>query len=142
MLELVFAPAKDWIGKSDQDIVDATMKELERLFPLEIKADGSKAKLLKSIVVKTPASVYEATKGSGAFRYDRWYQTNSKSCESVSSFFSFLNRKTYTIFPGLSISVTPTGRLKRPLLSISSWRGATQNKCIWDLWKEQCSRES
>jgi 15-cis-phytoene desaturase len=49
MLELVFAPCSplagsdiNWIGKSDQEIVDATMLELERLFPLEIKADGSK----------------------------------------------------------------------------------------------------
>ena len=33
MLELVFAPAQEWIGRSDQDIIDATMKELERLFP-------------------------------------------------------------------------------------------------------------
>ena len=33
MLELVFAPAKDWIGRPDEEIVAATMKELERLFP-------------------------------------------------------------------------------------------------------------
>lgn len=59
MLELVFAPAHDWIGKPDAEIVDATMKELERLFPTEISADGSKSKLRKSIVVKTPMSVYK-----------------------------------------------------------------------------------
>jgi 15-cis-phytoene desaturase len=59
MLELVFAPAEAWIGKSDEDIVAATMSELERLFPGEIAADGSKAKLRKSIVVKTPLSVYK-----------------------------------------------------------------------------------
>ena len=54
MLELVFAPCneaagadKNWIGASDKEIVEATMKELERLFPLEIAADGSKAKLRK-----------------------------------------------------------------------------------------------
>jgi 15-cis-phytoene desaturase len=41
----VFAPAKDWIGRSDQDIIDATMQELERLFPTEIKADQSLAKV-------------------------------------------------------------------------------------------------
>lgn len=45
MLELVFAPAKDWIGRSDEDIMAATMEELERLFPLEIKADQSLAKV-------------------------------------------------------------------------------------------------
>lgn len=63
MLELVFAPAEKWIGKSDDDITAATMKELERLFPAEIAADGSKAKLLKSIVVKTPLSVYKTVPG-------------------------------------------------------------------------------
>lgn len=45
MLELVFAPAKEWIGRSDEDIIEATMKELERLFPTEIKADQSLAKV-------------------------------------------------------------------------------------------------
>ena len=59
MLELVFAPAHDWIGKPDEEIVAATMLELERLFPTEISADGSRAKLRKSIVVKTPMSVYK-----------------------------------------------------------------------------------
>jgi 15-cis-phytoene desaturase len=54
MLELVFAPAKDWISRSDQDIIDATMGELAKLFPDEIAADGSKAKILKYHVVKTP----------------------------------------------------------------------------------------
>ena len=50
MLELVFAPAKDWIGKSDEAIVAATMDELYRLFPTELAKDGSKAKLVKSVV--------------------------------------------------------------------------------------------
>jgi 15-cis-phytoene desaturase len=68
MLELVFAPAKDWIGKSDEAIIEATMGELERLFPTEIKADQSLAKILKYKVVKTPQSVYEATAGSEAYR--------------------------------------------------------------------------
>lgn len=45
MLELVFAPAKEWIGRSDQEIVDATLLELEKLFPNEIRADGSLAKV-------------------------------------------------------------------------------------------------
>jgi hypothetical protein len=51
MLELVFAPCSplagsdvNWIAKSDQEIVDATMIELEALFPLEIAADGSKVR--------------------------------------------------------------------------------------------------
>lgn len=37
MLELVFAPAKDWIGKPDEDIIEATMEELYRLFPNEVR---------------------------------------------------------------------------------------------------------
>lgn len=68
MLELVFAPAKEWIGKSDEVIIAATMKELENLFPQEIKADGSLAKVLKSKVIKTPRSVYEATAGREDYR--------------------------------------------------------------------------
>lgn len=47
MLELVFAPAAEWIGRSDEDIVEATVRELERLFPEEIAADGSRAKVVK-----------------------------------------------------------------------------------------------
>lgn len=54
MLELVFAPAEEWISCSDADIIEATMKELAKLFPDEIAADGSKAKILKYHVVKTP----------------------------------------------------------------------------------------
>lgn len=37
MLELVFAPAKDWIGKPDEEIIEATMDELYRLFPNEVR---------------------------------------------------------------------------------------------------------
>ncbi|GIL70058.1 hypothetical protein Vretimale_3332 [Volvox reticuliferus] len=68
MLELVFAPAKEWIGRSDEDIIAATMKELERLFPTEIRADQSLAKIRKYKVVKTPLSVYESCSGREAFR--------------------------------------------------------------------------
>lgn len=59
MLELVFAPAEKWITKSDQEIINATMEELAKLFPDEIAADQSKAKILKYHVVKTPRSVYK-----------------------------------------------------------------------------------
>ena len=106
MLELVFAPAKDWIGRfvsrllllpfgmmmmtgervvrrgcpsfqspylaricrPDEEIIAATMKELERLFPTEIKADGSLAKIRKSKVIKTPLSVYKSAAGREAYR--------------------------------------------------------------------------
>ncbi|CAE7359131.1 PDS [Symbiodinium natans] len=77
MLELVFAPCSpiaggntNWMGKSDQDIVDATMKELERLFPTEIGPDlpDGGAKLIKHAVVKVPRSVYAAIPGRNKFR--------------------------------------------------------------------------
>lgn len=64
MLELVLAPADNYIGKSDDDIVAATMDELERLFPQYIgERAADPAKLLKYHVVKTPRSVYKTTKG-------------------------------------------------------------------------------
>ncbi len=62
MLELVLAPAKDWIAKSDEEIVAATIAELEKLFPNHFGVDNP-AKLLKYHVVKTPRSVYKATPG-------------------------------------------------------------------------------
>jgi len=75
MLELVFAPCgplagseKDWIAASDEEIIEATMRELERLFPTEVKADGSGAQLRKYAVVKTPRSVYAANVGRNKFR--------------------------------------------------------------------------
>lgn len=75
MLELVFAPCSpiaggdvNWISKSDEQIIEATMGELARLFPTEIAQDGSKAKLRKYAVVKTPRSVYAAIPGRNKFR--------------------------------------------------------------------------
>ena len=75
MLELVFAPCSpiaggkvNWISKSDAEIIDATMGELARLFPTEVAQDGSKAKLLKSAVVRVPRSVYAAIPGRNKYR--------------------------------------------------------------------------
>ena len=65
MLSLVFAPAREWIDKPEQEILDATLAELARLFPREIAADGSLAKVRKYHMVKTPLSVYETTPGRG-----------------------------------------------------------------------------
>jgi 15-cis-phytoene desaturase len=70
MLELVFAPAKDWIGRSDDDIVAATMEELKRLFPQHFNGDDQ-AILRKSIVVKTPRSVYKTVPGCQKLRPDQ-----------------------------------------------------------------------
>ena len=63
MLELVLAPAKEWINKSDEEIIAATMAELKKLFPHHFDSDNQ-AKLLKSKVVKTPRSVYRAVAGT------------------------------------------------------------------------------
>merc|ERR1719217_974149 len=86
MLELVFAPCSplaggdvNWIGKKDEEIIDATMGELARLFPTEIANDpkwpatskqGSQgqAKLRKYAVVKVPRSVYAAIPGRNKYR--------------------------------------------------------------------------
>tara|TARA_B100000700_G_scaffold318053_1_gene410501 strand:- start:1262 stop:2671 length:1410 start_codon:yes stop_codon:yes gene_type:complete len=67
MLELVFAPAKDWINRSDEEIIEATMGELKKLFPIHFTGDDS-AKIRKFQVVKTPLSVYKAVPGCQAMR--------------------------------------------------------------------------
>eukprot|EP00978_Attheya_sp_CCMP212_P043912 scaffold294920_cov59-Attheya_sp.AAC.2 len=86
MLELVFAPCSplaggnvNWISKSDEEIIDATMGELARLFPTEIAADdkwpatknqgpNGQARLRKFAVVKVPRSVYAAIPGRNKYR--------------------------------------------------------------------------
>ena len=67
MLELVFAPAKDWISRPDQDIVQVTMEELKILFPKHFRGDNP-AQLRKYRVVKTPLSVYKTTPGCQKLR--------------------------------------------------------------------------
>jgi hypothetical protein len=57
--------------KSDEQVLQATLEELERLFPEEIRADGSLpgfAKVVKYTVVRTPTSVYETLPGCEAHR--------------------------------------------------------------------------
>jgi len=86
MLELVFAPCAplaggkvNWMSKTDEEIIDATMGELARLFPLEIAEDPTwasttgknlkgSAKLRKFAVVRTPRSVYAAIPGRNKYR--------------------------------------------------------------------------
>jgi 15-cis-phytoene desaturase len=70
MLELVLAPAQDWINKTDQEIIAATIAELEKLFPHHFTGEQP-AQLLKYHVVKTPRSVYKATPGRQACRPDQ-----------------------------------------------------------------------
>jgi 15-cis-phytoene desaturase len=70
MLEMVLAPAKDWIGQSDEAIVAATMAELKNLFPDHFLGE-TPAQLLKYKVVKTPRSVYKATPGCQQYRPDQ-----------------------------------------------------------------------
>jgi 15-cis-phytoene desaturase len=67
MLELVFAPAQDWISKSEEEILQATLGELKKLFPNHFDGENP-AKLLKYHVVKTPRSVYKATPGCQQYR--------------------------------------------------------------------------
>jgi 15-cis-phytoene desaturase len=67
MLELVLAPAKDWIDRSDEEIIAATMVELQKLFPQHFTGENP-ATLRKAKVVKTPRSVYTATPGRQAHR--------------------------------------------------------------------------
>merc|ERR1719311_155891 len=77
MLELVFAPCSpiaggkvNWIAKSDEEIIAATMDELHRLFPLEVPLKGTfeERGLIKYAVVKTPRSVYAAIPGRNKYR--------------------------------------------------------------------------
>lgn len=70
MLELVFAPAKDWIGRPDAEILAATLAELRRLFPQHFEGPDP-ARLRKSVVVKTPLSVYKTVPGCQQLRPDQ-----------------------------------------------------------------------
>jgi 15-cis-phytoene desaturase len=70
MLELVFAPAKDWIGRPDEEIIAATLEELKRLFPSHFTGDNP-AQVRKWVVVKTPLSVYKTVPGCQQLRPDQ-----------------------------------------------------------------------
>ncbi len=68
MLELVLAPAADWIDKTDDEIVAVTLQELAKLFPDQLPEP---AQVLKATVVKTPRSVYKAVPGCQNYRPDQ-----------------------------------------------------------------------
>lgn len=78
MLELVFAPAEEWVSRSDSEIIEATMKELAKLFPDEISEDQSKAKVLKYHVVKTPRLEWKKS-----FIYHLSFSFLIKKCQSI-----------------------------------------------------------
>ncbi|MCS6960309.1 MAG: 15-cis-phytoene desaturase [Pseudanabaenaceae cyanobacterium SKYGB_i_bin29] len=65
MLELVVAPAAEWIGRSEAEIFAVTMAELAKLFPDQIPEP---ARVRKYRVVKTPRSVYKAVPGTQSLR--------------------------------------------------------------------------
>ncbi|MEN9216396.1 MAG: FAD-dependent oxidoreductase, partial [Gloeomargarita sp. HHBFW_bins_162] len=67
MLELVLAPAQEWIDRSEAEILEVTMSELQKLFPQHLTGDNP-AKLRKYKIVKTPRSVYKAIPGRQQFR--------------------------------------------------------------------------
>lgn len=67
MLELVLAPAKDWIDRTEDEILAATLDELKKIFPDDFGGDNP-APLRKHKIVKTPRSVYTARPGSQACR--------------------------------------------------------------------------
>ena len=70
MLELVFAPAAEYMTRSDDDVVEAAMKELERVSggAVRLHPEPGGARLVKSIVVRTNRSVYRADAGTGKAR--------------------------------------------------------------------------
>lgn len=89
MLELVFAPCSplagsdvNWIGKSDEEIIEATMRELERLFPTEIAADGSKARASGSRppTLHFPASRLSPPAAHPAVRATIWNRPSPLAC--------------------------------------------------------------
>jgi 15-cis-phytoene desaturase len=64
MLELVLAPAAKYMKRSDDEILDVVLGELERLFPQEIARDGRLARVTDFSIVRTATSVYETTPGT------------------------------------------------------------------------------
>ncbi|MGQ9838545.1 MAG: 15-cis-phytoene desaturase [Cyanobacteriota bacterium] len=67
MLELVLAPAAEWIDRRDEEIFAATLEELKKLFPQHLSGPNP-AQVRKWVVVKTPRSVYKAIPGRQQYR--------------------------------------------------------------------------
>ena len=59
----------NWIGATDADIFEATMRELSNLFPDDFAVGAENpAKVLKYSIVRTPRSVYAAVPGRNKYR--------------------------------------------------------------------------
>lgn len=149
MLELVFAPCSplaggnvNWISKSDEEIIDATMGELARLFPTEIAPDEKwpatmnqkegKAKLTKYAVVKVPRSVYAAIPGM-----------STDVVPPLDCFSYFAHRIFVLEFLNSEQKVaTSTALANIPPSPTSPWLETGHPKSIWVPWKEPFSVES
>ena len=59
------------------------LQELERLFPGEVKADQSLAKIVKTAVVKTPQSVYRTVPGCEVRLNSEAYLLPSRGSENA-----------------------------------------------------------
>jgi len=66
MVEMVVAPAAEWFGLDDAEVVRRTRAEFTRLHP-----QAAEARLLKSTLVRIPQSVYRADPGHDAYRPDQ-----------------------------------------------------------------------
>lgn len=149
MLELVFAPCSplaggdvNWISKTDEEIIDATMGELARLFPTEIANDDKwpstknqslqgQARLRKYVVVKVPRSVYAAIPG-------KIVSLSVQSYVRIPPLYSphpFVPSQLYQ-------AATSTAHLKQVLFPTSPWPVTGHLKSFWGPWRAQSWEES
>lgn len=158
MLELVFAPCSplaggnvNWISKTDEEIIDATMGELARLFPTEIANDEKwpctknqspqgQAKLRKYAVVKVPRSVYAAIPGTSLGIFFVLYDACQElALLSIFNITSFLTHLLSTHYNQAAIS---TVLLKLLLFPTLPWLVTGLLKSFWGLWKVLSWEES
>lgn len=128
VLQLVFAPCAplaggkvDWLKKTDEQIVEATMGELQRLFPTEIGPhlpEGG-AKLRKSAVVRVPRSVYAAIPGRNRYRPSQETPVRNFTLAGDWTSQKFLGSMEGAIFAGkLAAEVVCDRALNRPTQGI------------------------
>jgi phytoene desaturase len=66
IIELVVAPAKELIRKSDEEVLEVVLNDFYRLHP-----EAREARLLKHTLVRIPNSVYQARPGVDKYRPDQ-----------------------------------------------------------------------